>query len=335
MSNPFRQFRCKPTNELANKSWSDSKFIDVNDYKLSTSFLQNEDTQFEDIKIINENQCNVKNVNWSAIPDRPGININAPQYIPKSQMYKFPEPQNSYIHESNNQIVPYNNNNSISANNYQQPLIYNYNNFSTNQIPNLLNYNKFENINCTPILSNNKKMLNTESNELIRPETSNYQQMLPSKHNDNTLNKYSFKFIDKNNDYSNDVISLAPSTHQQMLPFKYNDDSFDRYALKSIDQNFDIHNNLSINENVPTKHFELTAEQLRELNEEPLNTENAMVAVMGYNPKDDKRICKFYNSQTGECFKGANCTYEHVQKLKGIFCLYLVINFNGSKIIFF
>lgn len=64
-------------------------------------------------------------------------------------------------------------------------------------------------------------------------------------------------------------------------------------------------------------HNELTPEQMKILYEEPLNTENAMVAVMGYNPTDDKRICKFYDPKTKGCFKGANCRLEHVQKLEG------------------
>ncbi|XP_036334099.1 uncharacterized protein LOC118744841 [Rhagoletis pomonella] len=55
----------------------------------------------------------------------------------------------------------------------------------------------------------------------------------------------------------------------------------------------------------------LTPEEMDMLAEEPLNTSNAMIAVMGYNPKDEQRICRFYNPKTGACFKGANCRLEH------------------------
>ncbi|XP_037052213.1 uncharacterized protein LOC119085822 isoform X2 [Bradysia coprophila] len=60
----------------------------------------------------------------------------------------------------------------------------------------------------------------------------------------------------------------------------------------------------------------LTQEELDELYEEPLNTENAMVAVMGYNPQDDRRICKFTIPETNTCFKGRHCKLEHTTKLK-------------------
>lgn len=62
----------------------------------------------------------------------------------------------------------------------------------------------------------------------------------------------------------------------------------------------------------------LTKKELAELYEEPLNTSNAMVAIMGYDPKDDERICLFYNPRTGKCFKGNNCRFEHVQIMKGM-----------------
>lgn len=41
-------------------------------------------------------------------------------------------------------------------------------------------------------------------------------------------------------------------------------------------------------------------------------TSNAMVAVTGYNPQDDARICRHYDPTTGGCFKGAHCRLEHV-----------------------
>lgn len=61
----------------------------------------------------------------------------------------------------------------------------------------------------------------------------------------------------------------------------------------------------------------LTAAQLDELYEEPvIQTSNAMKAVMGYDPKDDRRICKFYNPVTKSCFKGSNCRMEHTAIIK-------------------
>lgn len=62
---------------------------------------------------------------------------------------------------------------------------------------------------------------------------------------------------------------------------------------------------------------DLNREQLDELYEEPLGTDNAMKAVMGYVPKDDKRICKHYDPKTKGCFKGNNCKLEHVNPIKG------------------
>lgn len=65
-------------------------------------------------------------------------------------------------------------------------------------------------------------------------------------------------------------------------------------------------------------HSGVTEEQRKILYEEPLGTDNAMQAVMGYNPKDDKRICPFYDQKLNGCFKGARCRLEHVEKLKGM-----------------
>uniref|UniRef100_A0A336M9X8 CSON012062 protein n=1 Tax=Culicoides sonorensis TaxID=179676 RepID=A0A336M9X8_CULSO len=49
--------------------------------------------------------------------------------------------------------------------------------------------------------------------------------------------------------------------------------------------------------------------------EDQIATSNAMVAVMGYDPKDEGKYCKFYNEQTGGCFKGANCNKIHLKPL--------------------
>lgn len=69
---------------------------------------------------------------------------------------------------------------------------------------------------------------------------------------------------------------------------------------------------------------ELTKEELEELYEEPLNTSNALKAIMGYAPKDDERICRFYDPETGKCFKGNSCQFEHVPALKGIRIMFSV-----------
>lgn len=65
------------------------------------------------------------------------------------------------------------------------------------------------------------------------------------------------------------------------------------------------------------KNESLTQEEMDDLLEEPLNTENALQAVMGYTPQDDKRICRFYDPKTNACFKGAHCKLEHTTILKG------------------
>lgn len=83
-------------------------------------------------------------------------------------------------------------------------------------------------------------------------------------------------------------------------------------------------NNISVNVTNPffpiTKEAviePITKEQREIFYEEPVNTTNALKAVMGYVPKDEKRICKFYNRATNRCFKGNNCRFEHVELLKG------------------
>ncbi|XP_061400437.1 uncharacterized protein LOC133336156 [Musca vetustissima] len=57
---------------------------------------------------------------------------------------------------------------------------------------------------------------------------------------------------------------------------------------------------------------ELTREELQILYDDPLLcTSNALTAVMGYNPKDEQRLCRFYDPKTGACFKGSTCKQEH------------------------
>lgn len=44
--------------------------------------------------------------------------------------------------------------------------------------------------------------------------------------------------------------------------------------------------------------------------------DNINEAVMGYDPKDEVRICRFTKSD-GTCYKGKNCKLEHVPLSKG------------------
>lgn len=55
----------------------------------------------------------------------------------------------------------------------------------------------------------------------------------------------------------------------------------------------------------------ITNAELDMLHEENFSTSNVMKAVMGHDPQDDKRICRFYNPKTGGCFKGSSCKLEH------------------------
>lgn len=83
----------------------------------------------------------------------------------------------------------------------------------------------------------------------------------------------------------------------------------------------DCANGNSINEYIPkavSNGAQFTKRELEELFEEPLNTSNALVAVTGYAPKDDARLCRFFNPKTGKCFKGNSCRFEHAQIMKGM-----------------
>lgn len=54
----------------------------------------------------------------------------------------------------------------------------------------------------------------------------------------------------------------------------------------------------------------LTLEELDVLNEEPLNTNDPMLATLGYSVEDDNR-CQFYDEKTGGCFKRGRCYKDH------------------------
>lgn len=69
-------------------------------------------------------------------------------------------------------------------------------------------------------------------------------------------------------------------------------------------------------------HVDVTQDQRAQLYEEPeMITTNAMKAIMGHDPQDDKRICPFYDEKTGRCYKGNSCRLLHVSKIMGKFIL--------------
>ncbi|XP_058117790.1 uncharacterized protein LOC131260136 [Anopheles coustani] len=57
----------------------------------------------------------------------------------------------------------------------------------------------------------------------------------------------------------------------------------------------------------------LSKEQVEQFDELPEGTTNAMKAVLGYDPKDDWQICKYYDPIKKRCFKGANCRRRHIE----------------------
>ena len=63
-----------------------------------------------------------------------------------------------------------------------------------------------------------------------------------------------------------------------------------------------------------------TVKELEILNEEPLNTENPLLAVQGFITRDDNRLCKFYDPNIGGCFKGGRCRQRHRLEIKDGTC---------------
>lgn len=81
------------------------------------------------------------------------------------------------------------------------------------------------------------------------------------------------------------------------------------------DDLYEIDCNLSVR----NEQSELTDEQMKELFEEPeMQTMNAVKAVVGYVPTDEKRYCRFYNPITNGCFKGSKCLLLHAPPIEGI-----------------
>ncbi|XP_030382396.1 uncharacterized protein LOC115629928 [Scaptodrosophila lebanonensis] len=57
--------------------------------------------------------------------------------------------------------------------------------------------------------------------------------------------------------------------------------------------------------------MKLTDEQWAILNDIPEGTSDAVKAVMGFNPKDDERLCRHYDPKIQGCFKGSKCRLVH------------------------
>lgn len=64
----------------------------------------------------------------------------------------------------------------------------------------------------------------------------------------------------------------------------------------------------------------LTSEQVEIFYEEPVTTDDPLVAVQGFRTHDDDRICKFYDSEIGGCFKGGRCKLRHVKENENELC---------------
>lgn len=104
-------------------------------------------------------------------------------------------------------------------------------------------------------------------------------------------------------------------------PFKQNNQLIDD-DLDGIDNNQSIRNN----------QFDITDEQRKELFEEPeMQTMNALKAVVGYVPTDEKRYCRYYNPITNGCFKGSKCLLLHAPAIEGINVNH-ILYFNYYKI---
>lgn len=76
---------------------------------------------------------------------------------------------------------------------------------------------------------------------------------------------------------------------------------------------------VSTESNAITKQM-FNEKQLEILYEEPLNTDNAQIAVMGFQTHDDDRLCKFYDPNIGGCWKGGRCKQIHLPELKDGTC---------------
>lgn len=85
----------------------------------------------------------------------------------------------------------------------------------------------------------------------------------------------------------------------QIWPYEQHDDEYDMY--EGNDENAG-----------PLDKPIFTQDELDELFEEPLNTEDPMEAVQGYSAREDEQLCQFYNPNTGACFKGSLCKMKHL-----------------------
>jgi hypothetical protein len=120
-------------------------------------------------------------------------------------------------------------------------------------------------------------------------------------------------FNDSTSNLDPKIIENHPLPNATATNLDYNSNlnySFDGYQQQKNSSLEKVTNAMSLyDDNVPrpkpdriTKET-FTIEQQRQLFEEPLGTDNAMVAVMGYNPTDDARICPHFDPKTDACFK--------------------------------
>ncbi|XP_055380038.1 uncharacterized protein LOC129611109 [Condylostylus longicornis] len=140
--------------------------------------------------------------------------------------------------------------------------------------------------------------------------------------------KYNFKIVKKKNnfwyldleEYHNPFSNSLTTIELQDLNLtcdstKHNNMFTENSDVKVSEIGIQVENNcLKTDEpNFLFNSCQLTDYEKAVLYEEPLNTTNALKAVMGYEPKDEMRICKF--AQNGECFKGSRCKLSHEDKL--------------------
>ena len=100
-----------------------------------------------------------------------------------------------------------------------------------------------------------------------------------------------------------------------------------KYDLSDVDQP-EEHQNVNIekitmqnhNDDIPKNEMKLTEKDIEIFYEEPLNTHDPVVAVQGFKTHDDDRVCKFYDSITGACWKKGHCKLRHVKEIQDGTC---------------
>lgn len=106
---------------------------------------------------------------------------------------------------------------------------------------------------------------------------------------------------------------VASKIEKNMIPIETNP------FKKNIQLTDDDLEEIDYNQSIRNNQTDLTDEQRKELFEEPeMQTMNALKAVVGYVPTDEKRYCRFYNPITNGCFKGSKCLLLHAPEIEGI-----------------